>query len=64
MNDRKQNNSGDGELDRDLAAVSRAYQLADADLPPPAMDDAIRAAARRAVKSQLHAAGKSWISRW
>ena len=64
MSDRKQNNRGDGELDRDLAAVSRTYQQADADLPPPAMDNAIRAAARRAVKSQPHVVGKSWVSRW
>lgn len=64
MSDRKQNSSDDSELDRDLAAASRAYQHVDADLPPPAMDDAIRASARRAVKSQPHVVGKSWISRW
>jgi resuscitation-promoting factor RpfA len=65
MNDKTRNSSGnDGEFERDLAATSRAYKSADADTPPPAMDDAIRAAARRAVKSQPRAIGKSWVSRW
>ncbi len=70
MTDRKQNasNSGkhDSEFDRELAMVSRAYRAgdADADGPPAAMDDVIRAAARRAVKSGPRAAGKSWVSRW
>ena len=67
MNDKTRNNgsgSGGGEFERDLAMTSRAYKNAGADAPPPAMDDAIRAAARRAVKSQPHAIGKSWISRW
>lgn len=67
MNDKTRNNgsgSGGGEFERDLAMTSHAYKNAGADAPPPAMDDAIRAAARRAVKSQPHAIGKSWISRW
>ncbi len=64
MSDRKQSSSGDSELDRDLALTSRAYKSAEADLPPPAMDDAIRAAARRAVKSQPQAIAKSWIARY
>ena len=65
MNDKTRNNgSDDGGFERDLAMTSRAYKNAGADSPPPAMDDAIRAAARRAVKSQPHAIGKSWISRW
>ena len=64
MSDRKQNNVDDSEFDRELALTSRAYKSAQSDLPPPAMDDAIRAAARRAVKSQPRAIGKSWISRW
>jgi hypothetical protein len=54
----------DNEFDRDLALTSRAYKNAESELPPTAMDDAIRAAARRAVKSQPHAIHKSWISRW
>ncbi len=64
MSDRKQNNDSDSEFDRDLALTSRAYKNAEADLPPPEMDDAIRAAARRAVKSQPHPVGKSWIVRY
>lgn len=64
MSDHKQNNADDSEFDRELAVTSRAYKGAEADLPPPAMDDAIRAAARRAVKSQPHAMGKSWIARY
>ena len=64
MSDRKQSSSGDSELDRDLALTSLAYKSAEADLPPPAMDDAIRAAARRAVKSQPQAVGKSWFVRY
>ncbi|MEQ1516317.1 MAG: hypothetical protein ABL931_07500 [Usitatibacteraceae bacterium] len=54
----------DDEFERDLARSSRAYKAIGDDLPPPAMDDAIRAAARRAVKSKPHAVGKSWVSRW
>ena len=70
MSDRKQNSGNEGEhgseFDRELAMVARACRDADAgaDGPPAAMDDAIRAAARRAVKSSPHAAGKSWLSRW
>ena len=64
MNDPKQDRLDDSELDRELALTSRAYKSAEAALPPPAMDDAIRAAARRAVKSQPHAMGKSWIVRY
>lgn len=68
MSDHPKNNgsSGDqpGEFDRDLALTSHAYKNAEMDLPSAAMDDAIRAAARRAVKSQPHAVNKSWISRW
>lgn len=64
MSDRKQNSMDDSEFDRELALTSRAYKSAEADLPPPAMDDAIRAAARRAVKSQPHTMGKSWIARY
>ena len=63
MNDPKQNSLDDSKFYRELALTSRAYKSADGELPPPAMDDAIRAAARRAVKSQPHAMGKSWIVR-
>ena len=70
MTDRKQNASNadkpDSEFDRELAMVSRAYrdEGVGSDGPPAAMDDAIRAAARRAVKSGPRSAAKSWTSRW
>ena len=66
MNDQQHNdgNAGDAGFDRERGLISSAYKNAAPDLPPPAMDDAIRAAAHRAVKSQPHAVGKSWISRW
>ncbi|MEO8386012.1 MAG: hypothetical protein ABI583_12265 [Betaproteobacteria bacterium] len=70
MIDRKKSagNAGepDNEFDRELAMVSRAYRDSDAgsDGPPAAIDDAIRAAARRAVKSGPRSASKSWVSRW
>ena len=66
MNDQHHNdgNAGDAEFDRERASIGSAYKNTAPDLPPPAMDDAIRAAAHRAVKSQPHAVGKSWISRW
>lgn len=70
MTDRKQNagnaDKPDSEFDRELAMVSRAYRGVDdgTDGPPAAMDDAIRAAARRAVKSGPRATDKSWVSRW
>ncbi len=70
MTDRKQNVSNadkpDSEFDRELAMVTLSYRAADAgsDGPPAAMDDAIRAAARRAVKSGPRTAGKSWVARW
>ena len=66
MNDQHHNdsNAGDAEFDRERALISSAYKNAAPDMPPPAMDDAIRAAAHRAVKSQPHVTSKSWISRW
>ena len=70
MSDRKQNTGSagehDSEFDRELAMVARACRDEDAgaDGPPAAMDAAIRAAAQRAVKSNPHAVGKSWMSRW
>lgn len=66
MSDRKQNSTSanDSEFDRDLAVTSKAYKNAGVDTPTAAIDDAIRAAARRGVKSQPHATGKSWSSRW
>ena len=66
MSNRKQDNTdgNDSELDRALALASHAYKNVGADVPTPAMDDAIRAAARRVVRSQPHAINKPWISRW
>ncbi len=66
MNDHKRNDgdAGDAAFDRERGLIGSAYKNAAPDLPPPAMDDAIRAAAHRAVKSQPHVVGKSWISRW
>ena len=62
MSDRNKNATSD--FDRELAAISRAYKNAEQDTPSSAMDDAIRAAARRGVKSKPHVIGKSWIARW
>lgn len=59
-----------GERDRQidgLDAVRGAYRAAhpsDGIEPPAALDDAIRAAARRAVKSGPAPLGKSWLRRW
>jgi hypothetical protein len=55
--------SPDTDRDRD-AALSAAYRAAPAELPPPALDDAIRAAARRAVGARPRAAGAPWVRRW
>ncbi len=46
--------------------VSRAYATTrdDADAPPAALDDAIRAAARRAVHARPQAVGKNWLTRY
>ena len=58
------NKNGSGDFDRERAVISRAYKNATQDAPSSAMDDAIRAAARREVKSTPHVVGKSWIARW
>lgn len=45
--------------------VTRAYRAAGGDaVPPPALDDAIRAAARRAVQARPQPVGQGWIGRW
>lgn len=46
--------------------VSRAYATTrdDADAPPAALDDAIRAAARRAVHARPQPVGKNWLTRY
>lgn len=51
-----------------LDAVSRAYRGAARDnddmMPSAAIDDAVRAAARRAVQSGPQPTGKNWLGRW
>ena len=70
MNDQQHNdgNAGhgesDAEFDRERGLISSAYKNAAPDLPPLAIDDVIRAAAHRAVKSQPHVTSKSWVARW
>ncbi len=49
----------------DMDDVKRAYRAAAGDAaPPPALDDAIRAAARRAVQARPQLVGQGWIGRW
>jgi hypothetical protein len=52
------------DFERDLAALSRAYGTAKREEPPPALDDAIRAAARRAVRAGPQARRRSWLTTW
>ena len=62
MSDSQKNNADD--FDRELDVISRAYKNAAQDAPSVGIDDAIRAAARRGVKSKPHVVGKSWVARW
>lgn len=56
---------GDGkEFERELDALSRAYRESGHDEPPAALDDAIRAAARRAVHARPQSLRRSWYSRF
>lgn len=50
----------------DMDDVTHTYQRTQTpdDGPPAALDDAIRAAARRAVHSRPQPAGQGWITRW
>ena len=48
----------------DDTEVSRAYRAALQDEPPTAVDDAIRAAARRAVQARPQPLRKTWLPRW
>ena len=60
-------NKFDNDSRQQLDAVSRAYRAARAHenaSPPAALDDAIRAAARRAVKAVPQPVGNSWLRRW
>ena len=51
-------------FERDLDALSRAYRDGAHDEPPAALDDAIRAAARRAVNARPQSLRKTWYSRF
>ncbi len=51
----------DHDRDEQLSAI---YRAAPPDAPPPALDEAIRAAARRAVGARPRAAGASFAARW
>ncbi len=55
----------DAAFERELAEASRAYRAADELVaPPPSMDDAIRAAARRAVRAAPRSVEKPWLLRF
>jgi hypothetical protein len=56
--------SPDDDFERDLAALSRAYGTARREEPPPAVDDAIRAAARRAVHAGPQPRRFPRVSHW
>ena len=55
-------------VDRDLETLSRSYKEASqnvsTDEPPPSVDNAIRAAARRAVNARPQSVKKRWYARW
>ena len=61
-------NTEDRKHAEDLDAVRRAYRGAARDnddmMPPAAIDDAIRAAARRAVQAGPQPTGNNWLGRW
>src|SRR5258706_12217570 len=44
--------------------LSRAYRAAANEEPPAALDEAIRAAARRAVQARPQSTAKKWVPRW
>ncbi len=52
------------EFDAEFAAISHAYRAAGREEPSRAIDDALRAAARRAVNSGPHSLEGAWFSRW
>lgn len=54
----------DDDFERDLAALSRAYGSTKRAEPSPAIDDAIRAAARRAVHAGPGVGRRSWFSQY
>ncbi len=61
------NHPFDDDTKRDLDAVGRAYRDAhkrEDELPPAALDDALRAAARRAVSAGPQPVSKNWLRRW
>ena len=54
-------NEMNDEATRDL---SRVYRDAATEVPPARLDDAVRAAARRAVQSRPQPVRKTWLQRW
>ncbi len=61
------NHPFDDDTKRDLDAVGRAYRDAhkrEDELPPAALDDTLRAAARRAVSAGPQPVSKNWLRRW
>ena len=56
--------NSDHKLNQHDDSVKRAYHSAIHDEPRAIIDDAIRAAARRAVSSQPMSIKKTWLSRW
>lgn len=55
----------DAAFEHELAETSRAYRATDnSAAPPSSMDDAIRAAARRAVQAAPHRVAKPWLLRF
>jgi hypothetical protein len=50
--------------DDDTRDLSRVYRDAATEVPPARLDDAIRAAARRAVQSRPRPVRKTWLQRW
>ncbi len=61
------NHPFDDDTKRDLEVVGRAYRDAckrEDELPPASIDDALRAAARRAVSAGPQPVSKNWLRRW
>jgi hypothetical protein len=64
MSDPRKDDHLDEDLKADLQALSAAYRAApDLQEPPAALDDAIRAAARRAVSAGPRPIARTWLSR-
>ena len=57
-------NDLDASTQNDLDALGKTYREAEDDMPPPALDDAIRAAARKAVGARPQPIKKLWAVSW